>query len=369
MSFLRCLDWQLALLSEDLESKISMLKGRLLGKKSRWPHKNKPDAEAQAEQEIRAIAQYDPTPDSDKKFMMWIIDQYALGNLKPGHEGEALEDGRMLKDTLQHFINRNPRDWQGKQRVEDYSHWRDLQTDTSKYSAEGPAPVQSQWDKEAASHIKTIVPEFELPNGKYTFKIAETPEATTVLGRGTQWCTSASLYKHIKSEGSSYEGLHGWMNEVLNSKHPLEDTPYKGMDDTQLFSIVNRINKKTIINIPDDPKQATIAPDVAYPILVPNIYLGSAVSNARSYIASGGGPMVILMKDKKPYVQMTWSAAPGDIKDITDRTLLRASTSLKMAFKRLADSGALPSESVRNLQRHLPKPEQIPQQPQQAQAI
>lgn len=322
MNLLESLDKAFLTLYEDVESRMHHLLQIILGKKSRWPLKDKPDAEKLATDYIRDISQYDPT--QGKNYMQYLAKQVAAGLIR------LPEDGPPLKETLEKFMNwsRKPAWKQVAAKFLDpkappndimsYTHWRELQKVVMEYEKDVESKniptSETAWvnkAKEGAERVLDMTLKTESGTRNYVVTKVATPVAVTVYGRGTQWCTSCSLYKTIRSSE-----LDNVVNELTKHKEKIEGDPWANLTAEAVRKIISDLNGGDL-----NKKE----------LKVPNTYYDSALRNAKNYLS--GGPMYIIMRDGKPYIQMTNSAR--ELRNVEDASLKTTSAALSVIFRAL----------------------------------
>jgi len=318
------------MLFEDVESRISYLIEILLGKKSRWKFKELPDAQERAVKLIHDIAPYDPT---GERYLQFIVKQVANGTIR------FPEDGPPLKEALEIFSKAfKKKEWSGHRDITKYDNWRDLQSHTMAYAATAESKTtpasETEWVKKAKEGSNKIV-DFNF-NGihvdennqkiskTFNFVVIEliTPVAVTVYGRGTQWCTSCSLFKTVKP--NEVDSVVSQMN-----RERTEGDPWADMSPEAMKKYIMDINGGNL-----DKDQ----------IKVPNPYYVNALQNAKHYLS--GGPMYIVFKDKEPYAQITNNGR--ELRNATDRSLFKASPMLALVFEEMVKSNKI-SPDMRNV--------------------
>lgn len=324
-----------------------MLTKTLIGKKSRWAGKDKPDAPEKAAEVIRNAGKFDPT---NGGYLMFIVRDIALGRIR------LPEDGPPLKDVLETFSKASKKgNWSGHKDIMQYSDWRELQRHTmewSKTQEEEPPTSERAWIKQAKEGAEKIIDTtVNTTTGpiEYSAVEARTPVAVTVYGRGTQWCTSCSLFKTIPANQ-----LDQTVSSLVQQKQPVEGDPWAKMTAEDA--------KKLIVDLNDGDLSKK-------ELKVPNPYYTSALSNAKSYLR--GGPMYIIFKNKQPYIQMTNSGR--ELRNVNDVSLRTPSPALAKVFDEMIKSGKMSSEMIKVLGSHIDRSglrqleAQQSQQPQQPQ--
>ena len=314
MDLRESLDQAFETLFEDVESRMHHMLQILLGKKSRWPHKDKPNAEELAKNYVREIAQFDPT--TGKNYMMFITGQTAKGLIR------LPEDGVMLKETLEKFMNFSRKaNWKHPKDVMQYPHWRELQKMVGEYEKETAAKAATSTEgilitkaKEGATKVLEMM--VKGVSGLHKFEVVKvaTPASVAVFGKGTQWCTSwqhdNNIYTTVKADQ-----LPSIIQNMTKRREANPDNPWINQTPERAQQIVSDLNNGDL-NKRD--------------IKVPNVdRLDSSLRNAKHYL--GGGPMYIIYKNGEPYIQMTNSAR--DLKNVEDANLKTTSATLAAIFR------------------------------------
>lgn len=325
MDLLESLDHAFDTLFEDIESRMHHLLQILLGKKSRWPHKEAPDAQEKATNYLRDASQYDPTP--GKNYMMFIANQIAAGAIR------LPEDGIMLKDTLEKFMNysrkaawTNPKDVMHYQK--EGTSWRDLQKLIDDYEkspafmfrvsskAKATENILAVKAKEGATEILNM--DIKAFSGLPNYKIYKTvtPIAASMYGKGTQWCTSwmndSNIYKMIKPDQ-----VPSVVAELVKHKDSSTGNPWANLTAEQAQAIIMDLNDGNL------NKKEVKAPNIER--------LDSALRTAQSY--QKGGPLYIIYKNDAPYIQFTHDGS--QIMNIADERLATISPALEVIFNEL----------------------------------
>lgn len=323
MDLLESLDHAFETLFEDVESRMHHLLQILLGKKSRWPHKEEPNAEEKAKEYIRKVSEFDPT--TGKNYMMFITGQVAKGLIR------LPEDGVMLKETLEKFMGFSRKaNWKNPKDVMQYAHWRDLQKLTGEYEktqaateAKSTESVLITKAKEGTTKILDI--DLKTISGPTNFKVykVSTPVAVAVVGKGTQWCTSwqhdNNIYTTVKAEQlpQVITNMTRASERGVGRYGPDPDNPWINLTPERAKEIVADINGG------DLNKRE---------LKVPNVdRLNNSLSNGRHYL--DGGPMYIIYKNDQPYIQMTNSAR--ELRNVEDSTLRTTSATLAAIFREM----------------------------------
>lgn len=318
MDLFESLDHAFETLFEDVESRMHHLLQILLGKKSRWPEKDKPDAEEKAKQFIRDFSQYDPT--QGKNYMMFITRQVAAGAIR------LPEDGILLKETLEKFMNFSRKaTWKHPKDVMQYQHWRELQKLVGEYEKEMEVKTAQSTENILATKAKEgaeVILDMDvkalsgLPN--YKIYMVSTPIAATMFGKGTQWCTSIqhdnNIYKAAKPDQ-----LDQIISNIVGHRETSTGNPWAGLTPEKAKQLILDLNAGNLAK-----KE----------IKVPNIdRLDSALSTASSYLR--GGPLYIIYKNGAPYIQLTHDGS--QIMDVSDMRLKTVSPALAVVLKELMD--------------------------------
>lgn len=354
---------KLALLCEDMDAKLNDLTKILLGKKSSWLRRKLHEAKVQSDPthaqhgipeippelmqtlqqqaatDIKNAAQWDPTTrrELDGKYMQFIVRDIA--NMKIRFP----EDGPPLKDALDTFSKGSKKgSWTEKKDIMQFPDWRELQRAATSWAEknqdEGSTPSsETEWVKRAKMGADKIV-EFNMTTtgGKepglkhYVIMQLNTPISVTVYGRGTQWCTSCSLYKNIRPSE-----LQDVLNNLVSRQgETVEGDPWAKLDRNGFLNVVKELNG-------GDLTKAELR--------VPHPYYRSAISTAGSYLR--GGPMFIIFKNGKPYIQMTNNGS--QIMNANDVTLRTTSPALALMFRKMLASGKMSAEMTRVLEQHI----------------
>lgn len=316
MGFSESLDAAFETLFEDVESRMHHLLQIILGKKSRWPEKDKPNAEELAKEYLRQIAQFDPT--QGKTYMQFLVKQVAANQIR------LPEDGPPLKETLETFMNGSrKKEWKGERDIMRYAHWRDLQKACMEYAKEAESKTvpssETAWvnkAKEGSERIVDVDVKTKTGLTNYVVVKVSTPIAVTVYGRGTQWCTSCSLFKTVKSNE-----LEGVIEQLTKGGdryrgEKVEGDPWANLTPEQVKQYILELNGGDL-----NKKE----------LKVPNTYYHSALSNAKNYLQ--GGPMFIIFKNGAPYIQMTNSGR--ELRNIEDSSLKTTSSALGVVFREM----------------------------------
>jgi hypothetical protein len=325
MDLFESLDHAFETLFEDVESRMHHLLQILLGKKSRWPLKDAPDAQEKAMAYLRDASQYDPTP--GKNYMMFIANQIAAGAIR------LPEDGVMLKETLEKFMTYSRKAaWTHPKDVMQYqkpgTSWRDLQKLVGDYEnspaflfrvgsqAKSTENILATKAKEGADVILSM--DIKAYSGLPNYKIykVSTPIAVSMYGKGTQWCTSwmndGNIYKTIKPES-----IKDTVLELTRRRESVEGNPWANLTAEQAQQIIMDLNDGNLTK-----KE----------IKVPNVErLDSSLRTAQSYLR--GGPMFIIYKNDAPYIQFTHDAS--QIMNVADERLATISPALEVIFKEM----------------------------------
>lgn len=335
MDLLESLDKAFETLFEDVESRMHHLLQILLGKKSRWLEKEKPDAEAKAKDYIRQIAQFDPT--TGKNYMMFIIGQVAKGLIR------LPEDGVLLKESLEKFMSFSRKaNWKHPKDVMQYAHWRDLQKLVGEYEAQ-TAQQQAQSTegilvtKAKEGAVKVIDIDVKTTSGPHNYSVVKvsTPAAVAFFGKGTQWCTSwqhdNNIYKTVKAE--QLPDVIAALTRPTRDASP--DNPWANVTADRAKQIISDLNNGDLTK---------------RELKVPNVdRLNSAISNSKHYL--GQGPMYIIYRDNQPYIQMTNSAR--DLKNVEDYNLKTTSVTLATIFREMMGQHQ-PPEVEASITRNMP---------------
>lgn len=353
---------RLITLFEDMDAKMQYLMKILLSKKSVWLRKQQkggrpempgepqqeititPELQQKAQETIKSAAQWDPTTkrEIDGMFMQFIVRDIANnGIILP-------EDGPPLKEALETFMKASRKQsWTGHKDINKFTNWRELQTLTndwaSKQEAVGPSS-ETEWVKTAKEGSRKIVEmSFTTTGGKdpgeknYSVVELSTPISVTVYGRGTQWCTSCSLFKTIKPQE-----LEGTINALATKQdnyghfgQKVEGDPWSGLDAAGFMAVIKNLNGGDIANKKE--------------LKVPNSYYRNALGNAKHYLS--GGPMFIIFKNGAPYIQMTNNGR--EMRDVKDVMLKTTSPALAVIFRGMQKSGRLSEDMFKVLERRI----------------
>jgi hypothetical protein len=347
---------KLVCLLEDITAKLENLKKILLGKKSIWLQRKlkrpvdasihepvagassiTPELQQAAAEEIKNSAQWDPTTrrELDGIFIQFIVRNIANNSIK------LPEDGPPLKETLDTFVKASKKgSWIDKKDIMQFTDWRELQRSTmewTKKNQEGSRPSsETEWVKRAKAGSEKIT-EFDItttggnvPGNKHYVVIQlNTPIAVTVYGRGTQWCTSCSLYKTIRPHE-----LEQNLTQLSNQGQKIEGNPWANVDRKGFLDIITDLNDGNITKSE---------------LKIPNPYLSSALNNAVSYLRDG--PMFLIFKNGSPYIQMSNSGR--DVMNINDIKLRGTSPALALVFRKMIESGKMSESMKKVLESHI----------------
>ena len=315
-------------LVEDVESRMPNLIDVLVGRKSRWIHRDKPDARERAQKIIMNASQWDPT--SSKNYMTFVVRELGSGRIR------LPEDGPHLKRALEVFsANSKRKEWKGPRDVMQFPSWRELQKVASDFEEASNSltvpQTETEYVKKAKLGAEKIVDlNMETLNGPVNYVVVRphTPEAVTVYGRGTRWCTSAPLY-HLRPVAQ----LEQEIKSILSQKAG-ERNPWSGLDENAIRGIINNINGGTI----EGKKE----------VKTPNSYYVNAIGTAQSYLRHG--PMFVIFRNGKPVYQLTGNG--GEIRADDDRALQKPGSGLAIVFQAIINSGK-GGEAVPALQKHI----------------
>ena len=308
-------------LEEDLESKMPMIANILLNDKSIWPGRKTPDPQATAIEFIHFLAQFDPS--NNQQYVRYIATQVAKGNIKITIDNP--EDGPIIQSALEIFMNKR-KDWPGFKDVFQYKNWHQLHAEAQKY-IQATSKLGSNRDAEEAFRARarehtTVLLEHSVSladGGLLRFKVYKITDysAAALLGRGTTWCTSASLYTTKKR--SANENLKNVVNNTIQALigSKTTDTPWEGWTAEDFLAEIYKLNGW--------PQGGSLDEIKATEFKAPNSYLYSAKDNADSYIKMGGC-LYIIYKDGEPYIQATSDGS--EIRNVEDVMLSKAGNAL-----------------------------------------
>ena len=323
-------------LAERLEGKLPQAVQTLLGRKSRWPAKSAPDAERQAERLLRSAARYDPTP--QRQYLLFIAKQIANGSIV------LPEDGPFLHEALDTF-HRRQRDWSGKGDVFAYHTWRELQHDVQRYQQQREQQRESNIGtgsvKQREKALRLLADQglrllFEqevlTTNGNKAFRWygATNWAAASYLGRGTQWCTSASPYRERALDAPRAESADALVAEL--AALDWSGTPWDGWSAEKFLSELLLLNG------------VQSSDELSARVRAPNPYLLDAKRNAENYL-----PLFILLKDGVPYLQLDKTGS--EIMNANNVPLLQPGPALRTVFRTAVSSGRLPDALCERLRR------------------
>jgi hypothetical protein len=251
------------------------------------------------------------------------------------------EDGAFLKITLETFNKASHKNtWMHSSDIMQFKSWRELQTATIDWENKNSdvssiATSQKQWVKIAKQGANKIV-DITLPskNGQKHYTVIEitTPEAATVYGRGTQWCTSCSLYAEITPQNldETYNSLDR-TNKRLSGD--LKSNPWNLSKD-EFIEIVKTLNNGDLNT---------------NPLKVPNPYYANALENARKFLKNGS--LFIIYKDDKPYMQIEGNAA--QLQSVQNIPLYLIKPITAIVFRKMIQTGRLRKELIDTLESHI----------------
>ena len=315
---------RLSAILEDIEGKMPHALRILLSKKSFWRDrlekinkeylKENPDdiagfLEKAAAEDMLKSAKWDPTP--NHRFLIYIATQIATNNII------LPEDGPALKEALEVFTHKR-NDWEGKNDIFAYTKWRELQNDTNNYleqhSGTIPQSMRAQYNElrtKAREGFKPIyektlatVAESGAKPIKTNYKVYRcfNWQSLIVYGKGTQWCTSASIYKTIRCDAKSLANTC----TVLAS-----DARDRGIwaigDELHFLKMIAQLNGfgGSIAGANKEPDYDGVAKVLGKSALIkiPNPYLTYAISIAQHYLADN--EIYIAYKNNEPWLQMS----------------------------------------------------------------
>jgi len=254
---------RLLILFEDLDAKLNYLTKILLGKKSVWLKQQLTASKADPTQPIspelmtklqnnaveavKSAAQWDPTNkrEIDGMYLQFIVRDISNGKIR------LPEDGPPLKESLEIFNKASKKgSWTSKKDIMQFSDWRELQRSTMEWSeknqTEGGLPSsETEWVKRAKAGSEKIT-EFDITTtggkdpGRKHYVVVQltTPVAVTVYGRGTQWCTSCSLFKTIRPNE-----LESTLNSLTSMRsQTAEGNPWASVDRAGFMEIIKELN-------------------------------------------------------------------------------------------------------------------------------
>lgn len=193
----------LLLLLEDAAAKIDLVYPALVGKKSKWPDKDKD--ERKIKKFLLSLKKYDPTGDQGV-YIPYIVSQMSRNNLVLNMGNQ--EDGNRLLNTLTYF-NDNKNKWTGNKDIFSYKNWRDLEEIVLKFQEEGKEFKSGKELRKEISKGARILYEVTIPNKqktRYSFVELTTPEAVSKYGAGTRWCTTNvdTARSYLEKKGPMY---------------------------------------------------------------------------------------------------------------------------------------------------------------------
>ena len=198
------------------ENPLEALAGILLGKKSRWEHKDGfPEGKSDINDYIESLRVYDPTEEQGE-YLKYIVKQLAMNNIR------FPEDGGRLHQALKFFHdNKNTQQWKDLELPVDLmgkkspiNNWRKLEEIYRKLNTEEGEAVDFTSKRQKERGLKEgyeLAAEVEIPNKHKTlysiYKVIE-PEAAQFLGKGTSWCTTwlNDNVPVLPSEATNYTG-------------------------------------------------------------------------------------------------------------------------------------------------------------------
>lgn len=306
------LDIMFSLLVEGIDEKMPHLINQLVSKKSRWPGKEIEDVRsraASAEKTIRAAAEFDPT--KTNKFTNFLV-----GQIKNGHiiRSKLQEDGPKIKAALEIFMNKK-RGWPGSNDIMSYDNYRDLIKDASEYNEmlsknapETKSGKDRDRDRRAIEHDLRKNAKVVVKNDHDVVYEITDAETVALLGRGSQWCTSASPVRSVSNINDqdtleifkSYldsDSLSFWPGGINQIKNDIEDSGVTGK--------------------------------------YPNTYYLSALSTCKGYLERG--PIYIIYRDGEPYMQLSG----GEMMNIDDIPASRVGKQTAKTLIALVKTGRL----------------------------
>lgn len=339
------LNKMLSVIFEDLEGKMPLLVQMLTSRKSIWsPLRKYPREEVKqlvaagqwppadirdaADAFIRDVAQFDPHPRD--QYMRYLIKQVATGMLK------LPEDGALFREMLETFMSKG-RDWPGQDDVFKYKNWRELQKITNEYaSSQATKSVGSTRSvlkqvQDAARKGSKVVFEQDYKtrsvDGDIVMKVYKIVECTNweavfLYGRGTQWCTSASIFRDRPVRNTTLvQAVQAVISEFLggsthNRGKDLTGTPWEGWSEDDFAAEIYRLNGW--------PRGTDLNTIKVQSFKAPNPYVPSAKSQAESYL--NAGPLYIVYKEDEPYMQFTRDGF--EMRNVEDTMLSWASPAL-----------------------------------------
>ena len=316
---------------EDLESKLPRVIQTLTGRKSRWRGRHASDE--YVEKFARAMASYDPTP--NKQYIQYLAQQVRDGNI------ELPEDGGHFYEMLEIFIGRQ-RDWTGGNDVFAYKNWRQLQRLALDYAGKREAqttPVESKrasmkkFKSMAKEGTRTVYGAYmRKGDGRVKYELFEATNwaAVSLLGKGTTWCTSSSMYRDRRVTGpSSYSDIKHHVLKFMESD--LVDTPWEGWTRRNFYDEIIRLNGWSSTDDFDGVREYK----------APNSNFLNAKENAQNYLV--GMPVYVLYKDDKPYIQIGFDPYDRtlEMRDVEDIELVIISPATARVFQGAINTGEM----------------------------
>lgn len=321
----------------------------LLSKESGWKGKKSPNPVEAAQKYLDDIEKFDPSP--TKKYLRYLASQVAQRFII------LPEDGPLFSQAIEIFMNKG-NDWPGEADVFAYKNWRMLQKVATDYNLKkqtelkitaGRLPPEQAFKqildvtRESSEKLVEFTTTIRSPNdpdvheeAKYTIYSCATPQAALMIGAGSQWCTS--VVNRSVSPSTMVNEYTPKANERLidsiNSTAKLLSnsagtTPWQGWTPEDFVSEIRRMNN-WVGSIPEYAKSYK----------GPNIYVMYAYSNAKNYLRSG--PLLIMKKNDKPYMQMTYDGS--EMRDIEDVSLNRLGWATARPMLMFLKSGKAPAE-------------------------
>ena len=315
---------RLSAILEDIEGKIPHALRILLSKKSFWRDRQEkinkkhfaqnPDdvagfLEKTASEDMLKAAKWDPTP--NHRFLIYIATQIANNNIV------LPEDGPALKETLEVFT-RKRNDWQGKSDVFTYDNWRKLQSDTNNYleqhSGTIPQSMRAQ-DNELRAKARdgfklvyektlTTVTERGAKPTKTNYRLFRCLnwQSLVVYGKGTQWCTTASIYRTMHCDAKSLASTC-----TVLASDTKDWSIWATGDELHFLKMIAQLNGfggdvADADGKPDYDGVAKVLRRKSDLVKTPNPYLTYAISTSMGYLEDN--KLYIIYKNNEPWLQM-----------------------------------------------------------------